>query len=140
MELIKLFSENEKGKPYYNPKFGYIAIEYGDDSKVAFIKILSHKVLNNGNISLKIGDTTVDSNDEEYPIMLLDPDWNFSDKIEIEKEIEDTHHYPHYDLDKYSWSKKAIEDYVSLLDDYKKYLNNSKFADFYGLSKYLDEF
>ena len=139
MELIRLFAENEIGSIYYNPKFDYLAFEAAAGG-VIFNKILDSKVTPKNTIEFTISDTILSEDEPIYSKMLLDDSWNFSDKIVISDEIKNNEMWHYSDIDKYySWSKKSMEDYVSLLKDYKKYLGNFKYADFSDFSKYLDE-
>lgn len=134
MELIKLFADNEMGNTYYNPKFDYLAFE-GANGDVIFNKILDSNVTPKNMIEFTISDAILSEDDQLYSKMLLDDSWQYSDKIIISSEIKsrETHHYS--DIDKYySWTKKSMEDYVSLFKDYKKYLDDSSFTDF---SKYF---
>jgi hypothetical protein len=137
MELIKLFADNEMGNTYYNPKFDYLAFE-GANGDVIFNKILDSKVTPKNTIKFAISDEALSEDDPFYSKMLLDDGWNFSDKIVISGEIKNNEVCHYSDIDKYySWSKKSMEDYVSLLKDYKKYLNNFKYADFSEFSDYF---
>jgi hypothetical protein len=137
MELIKLFADNEMGNTYYNPKFDYLAFE-GAAGDVIFNKILDSKVTPKNTIKFAISDEALSEDDPLYSKMLLDDGWNFSDKIIISGEIKNNEVCHYSDIDKYySWSKKSMEDYVSLLKDYKKYLNNFKYADFSEFSDYF---
>jgi hypothetical protein len=137
MELIKLFADNEMGNTYYNPKFDYLAFE-GANGDVIFNKIFDSKVTPKNTIKFAISDEALSEDDPLYSKMLLDDGWNFSDKIIISGEIKNNEVCHYSDIDKYySWSKKSMEDYVSLLKDYKKYLNNFKYADFSEFSDYF---
>jgi hypothetical protein len=137
MELIKLFADNEMGNTYYNPKFDYLAFE-GANGDVIFNKILDSKVTPKNTIKFAISDEALSEDDPFYSKMLLDDGWNFSDKIVISGEIKNNEVCHYSDIDKYySWSKKSMEDYASLLKDYKKYLNNFKYADFSEFSDYF---
>lgn len=136
MELIKLFTDNEMGNTYYNPKFDYLAFE-GANGDVIFNKILDSNVTPKNTIEFTICDVSLSEDDQLYSKMLLDDSWQYSDKIIISSEIKsrETHHYS--EIDKYySWTKKSMEDYVSLLKDYKKYLDNFKYADFSDFSEF----
>lgn len=136
MELIKLFADNEMGNTYYNPKFDYLAFE-GANGDVIFNKILDSNVTPKNTIEFTICDVSLSEDNQLYSKMLLDDSWQYSDKIVISSEIKsrETHHYS--DINKYySWSKKSMEDYVSLLKDYKKYLDDIKYVDFSDFSDY----
>lgn len=137
MELIKLFSENNPNIPYYNPKFKFLAFECNNGNAI-FAKILDSKVNSKNQVEISVSEQGLGEDAPEYTEMLIDDGWQYSDKIVISSEIKYTEIYPHYDIDKYSWSKKAIEDYAYLFENYKSYLKNSKFADFSNLSKYFD--
>ncbi len=134
MELIKLFSENDPNIPYYNPKFKFLAFECSNGNTV-FTKILDSKVNSKNQVEVSVSENGLEEDAPEYTEMLIDDGWQYSDKIVISGNIET---YPHYDIDKYSWSKKAIEDYAYLFENYKSYLKDSKFADFSNLLKYFD--
>jgi hypothetical protein len=99
---------------------------------------LDSKVTPKNTIKFAISDEALSEDDPFYSKMLLDDGWNFSDKIVISGEIKNNEVCHYSDIDKYySWSKKSMEDYVSLLKDYKKYLNNFKYADFSEFSDYF---
>lgn len=132
MELIKLFADNEMGNTYYNPKFDYLAFE-GANGDVIFNKILDSNVTPKNTIEFTICDVSLSEDDQLYSKMLLDDSWQYSDKIIISSEIKsrETHHYSDDIINKYySWTKKSMEDCVSLFKDYKKYLDDIKYVDF----------
>lgn len=127
MELIKLFADNEIGNIYYNPKFDYLAFE-GANGDVIFNKILDSNVTPKNMIEFTIFDTSLSEDDQLYSKMLLDDDWQYSDKIVISSELKNNE-TRHYSLDKY----------YSYYDDFKWELDNlsKTFQSYCDLTKFI---
>lgn len=128
MELIKLFADNEIGNIYYNPKFDYLAFE-GANGDVIFNKILDSNVTPKNMIEFTIFNTSLSEDDQLYSKMLLDDDWQYSDKIVISSGIKnsETHHY-------------SLDKYYSYYDDFKWELDNlsKTFQSYCDLTKFID--
>ena len=118
MELIKLFAENDPNKPYYNPKYNYLAYE-SNDGKAQFFPINKSETWDGNFIKLELGDEICEDCDA-YTNLLLDSDWDFSPKIVVEKPnpLSFEFHFSDYeDLDKYS-------NFKGMMDTYEKYFRS----------------
>lgn len=133
MELIKLFAENDPNKPYYNPKYNYVAFE-SDDGRTQFFPINKSETWDENFIKLELGDEICEDCDA-YTNLLLDSDWDYSPKIVVEKP----------NPFGYSWHSRDCEDldkythFKDMMDTYEKYFRSLKTFDKI-LETYTDSF
>jgi len=122
MELIKLFAENDPNKPYYNPKYNYLAFE-SDDGRTQFFPINNSETWDGNFIKIELG-AEIGYDCDTYTNLLLDSDWDYSPKIVVEKPNPfgfEWHFRDNEDLDKYGNWKDMMYTYENYFRDLKSY-------------------
>ena len=120
MELIKLCTDNSGYTYYYNSKFDYLAFPCVNGN-ISFNKILGSKVTPNNKIEIIVSESVLSEYNPIYSRLLLDNNWNFSDKIVVylkrkpQNERYNSSKYSYQDIEDFVRAKKEEIDYAKNL-------------------------